>query len=235
MPIGVIINSTCVFAGGVIGAMLGKKLKKHLCDALTLVFGVCSMTLGINSIIKMETMPAVILAVIVGTLIGECMHLEDRISAVAAKVQAPVERIMKSGKKDDQDTFMAEFISIIVLFCVSGTGIFGSLHSGITGDHTILISKAILDFFTAAIFAASLGYIVALVAVPQVVIMLVLFFSAAFIMPMISDSMLADFTACGGMLMLATGFRIAGIKRFPIANMIPSMVLVMPFSWMWIF
>lgn len=60
MPIGVIVDSVCVFAGGVIGAFLGRRISKNLCNTLTLVFGVCSMTLGINSIIKMEQMPAVI-------------------------------------------------------------------------------------------------------------------------------------------------------------------------------
>lgn len=50
---------------------------------------------------------------------------------------------------------------------------------------------------------------------------------------MTTPEMLNDFTACGGILMVATGFRIAGIKSFLIANMLPSMVLVMPFSYLW--
>lgn len=233
MPVGVIVDSICVFAGGIAGAFLGKRLDKNLCSTLTLVFGVCSMTLGITSIIKMEQMPAVIFAVILGTVAGELLHLEKGIAKAAEKVQAPVARIMKTDTKDSRDTFMAEFISIVVLFCASGTGIFGALQSGITGDHTILISKAILDLFTAAIFAASLGFIVSLVAVPQFLILMLLYLCAGLIMPLTTDTMLADFTACGGVLMLATGFRIAGIKQFPIANMLPAMVLVMPFSWIW--
>ncbi|EEG75172.1 DUF554 domain-containing protein [[Clostridium] hylemonae] len=233
MPVGVIVDSICVFAGGIAGAFLGKRLDKNLCSTLTLVFGVCSMTLGITSITKMEQMPAVIFAVILGTVAGELLHLEKGIAKAAEKVQAPVARIMKTDTKDSRDTFMAEFISIVVLFCASGTGIFGALQSGITGDHTILISKAILDLFTAAIFAASLGFIVSLVAVPQFVILMLLYLCAGLIMPLTTDTMLADFTACGGVLMLATGFRIAGIKQFPIANMLPAMAFVMPFSWIW--
>ena len=233
MPVGVIVDSICVFAGGIAGAFLGKRLDKNLCSTLTLVFGVCSMTLGITSIIKMEQMPAVIFAVILGTVAGELLHLEKGIAKAAEKVQAPVARIMKTDTKDSRDTFMAEFISIVVVFCASGTGLFGALQSGITGDHTILISKAILDLFTAAIFAASLGFIVSLVAVPQFVILMLLYLCAGLIMPLTTDTMLADFTACGGVLMLATGFRIAGIKQFPIANMLPAMALVMPFSWIW--
>lgn len=33
--------------------------------------------------------------------------------------------------------------------------------------------------------------------------------------------------------MLVAGFRIAGIKSFPVANMLPALVLVMPISHLW--
>ena len=128
---------------------------------------------------------------------------------------------------------MEELVSIIVLFCASGTGIFGALESGMTGDHTVLLTKSILDFFTAAIFAANFGMIVGTICVPQMILLLLLFFSSSLILPVTTDAMRADFTACGGVLMLATGFRIAGIKSFPIANMLPAMVLVMPLSALW--
>ena len=128
---------------------------------------------------------------------------------------------------------MEKLIGIIVLFVASGTGIFGALQSGLTGDHTILITKSILDLFTAAIFAASLGYIVSVVAIPQFIVLFLLFLSAALIMPLTNASMLADFSACGGVLMFATGLRICGIKVFPIGNMLPAMLLIMPFSYLW--
>lgn len=120
-----------------------------------------------------------------------------------------------------------------VLFCASGTGIYGSLDAGMTGDSTILISKSILDLFTAAVFACNLGCVVSLVAVPQLVIFLALFFGARGILPMTTPEMIADFKACGGFLMVATGLRMTKIKSFPIADMIPAMVLAMPFSWLW--
>jgi uncharacterized membrane protein YqgA involved in biofilm formation len=45
--------------------------------------------------------------------------------------------------------------------------------------------------------------------------------------------MILDFKACGGFLMLATGFRMIKVKMFPTADMIPAMLLVMPISWIW--
>lgn len=43
-----------------------------------------------------------------------------------------------------------------------------------------------------------------------------------------------DFKACGGFIMLATGFRMIKVKMFPIANMVPAMILVMPISALWV-
>ena len=46
--------------------------------------------------------------------------------------------------------------------------------------------------------------------------------------------MIGDFKACGGFLMIATGFRIMKLRQFPTADMIPAMILVMPISWAWV-
>lgn len=81
MPIGVIINSLSVVIGGILGALAGGKLKNDFKDNLNLVFGICSMSMGVSTIVLMENMP------------------------------------------------------VIVLFCASGTGIYGSIISGMTGDH----------------------------------------------------------------------------------------------------
>ena len=72
-----------------------------------------------------------------------------------------------------REEYMSMLVTIIVLFCASGTGIYGALDSGMSGDHTILISKSILDFFTAMIFGGTLGMVIAVVAIPQCVIFFV--------------------------------------------------------------
>lgn len=97
------------------------------------------------------------------------------------------------------DEFYAQLLTVIVLFCASGTGIYGSLESGMTGDASILISKSILDFFTAMIFSCSLGYIVSMIAIPQFIVFFLLFVSAGFILPLTTKAMIGDFKACGGL------------------------------------
>ena len=234
MPIGVIINVCSVLLGGLFGSLVGHKLSPKFKTEINLIFGVCSMGMGINSIVLMENMPAVIFSIIIGTTLGLAIHLGSWIEKGAILMQKPIAKLFKNTSSLSEEEFLNQLITIIVLFCASGTGIYGSLTAGMTGDNTILISKSILDFFTASIFACNLGYVVSVIAVPQFIIFYILFLAAGFIYPLTTPSMINDFKACGGFLMLATGFRMIKVKDFPIADMIPAMVLVMPLSYLWI-
>lgn len=234
MPIGVIIDAASVAVGGILGALAGHKLPENLKVQLNIVLGLCSMGMDISAVGLMKNMPAVIFAIVLGSGIGLAIGLGGWINKGAEAMQRPVTRLLHSQNSSmSQEEFTATLVTVIVLFCASGTGIYGSLDAGMTGDSTILISKSILDLFTAAVFACNLGYVVSLVALPQLVIFLALFFGAKGILPMTTPDMIADFKACGGFLMVATGLRMTKIKSFPIADMIPAMVLAMPFSWLW--
>jgi integral membrane protein len=235
MPIGVIINTVAIFLGGIAGALLGDKLPEKYKEQLNLIFGLCSMGMGISSIVLMKYMPAVVFALIIGTIVGLVFKLGDKVYELCSKLQKVMIRIVPKKETNMSETeFLATLITVIVLFCSSGMGIYGSLSEGMTGDSSLLITKSILDFFTAAIFACNLGYIVSLISVPQFVIFTTLFLSASFIVPLTTPDMIADFKACGGFLMVAAGFRILKLKMFPVVDMIPAMILVMPFSWFWV-
>ena len=225
MPVGVIVNVLAVALGGVTGAGMSGKVSDDLRQKLNLVFGVCSIAIGISSIVLMWNMPAVVLAVVAGTILGLAVRLGEKIEKGGIKMS----RLFPDGEKADSGLL----VTAIVLFCASGTGIYGSIVSGMSGDHSILIAKSVLDFFTALIFACSLGMAVSAVALPQLVIFLALFLCARLLYPLTTPAMMEDFKACGGVIMVATGFRIAKIKDFPVADMIPAMVLVWPLSWAW--
>jgi uncharacterized protein len=234
MPIGVIVNSLAVLFGGLAGALLGNKIPRRISNALTLTFGIASMSIGIKYIVTIHTLPAVIFALILGTAIGELLQLEKGIEWCGGQIRKPIERIFKRKEcPDNQDDLTEKLVGIVVLFCASGTGICGALAEGMSGDHSLLLAKSILDFFTAGIFAATLGYIVMTIFIPQFLILITLFATAALIVPLTNAAMIADFTACGGMIMLATGFRICGLKSFPVASMLPGLFIIMPISHLW--
>lgn len=234
MPTGIITNALSIAAGGVLGALAGHRVSEDFKTKIQMIFGVCSMAMGISSIVLMKNMPAVIFAVIIGTAMGLFVRLEEKINRAGAAMQKVISKIVPgNGAKENSEEFMATLITVIVLFCASGTGIYGSIVSGMSGDHSILIAKSILDLFTAMIFACSLGMVVAVIAVPQFFIFWILFMCAGLMFPLTTPEMIDDFKACGGILMLATGFRMIKVKMFPTADMIPAMVIVMPISYLW--
>jgi len=229
MPIGIIVNSICVLFGGLLGGLFGRKLPKHIVDTLPNIFGVSAMSMGISLIVKVSSLSAVILALIVGSLIGETFHIEAKISEGLHKLLCQND----APANQKQIEFMSVMISMIVLFGFSGSGIFGALNSGFSGDHSILYAKSILDFFTAIIFGAALGYAICITAIPQLTVGLILFYCSASLLPLLADSMINDFKACGGIITFAVGLKMAKIQHYNVLNLVPALVLVMPFSYLW--
>ena len=232
MPIGVIANVLCVVFGGILGHLLGHKLSESFKEGLNTVFGACAMSIGISSIILMVNMPAVIFSVIAGTAIGLAIHLGDKITYAGGLMEKCLEKLgISAGDESPEKKNL--LVTTIVLFCCSGTGIYGCIVSGMTGDHSILLAKSVLDFPTALIFACTLGAVTAIIAVPQTVIFLALFYFAKVIYPHCTPEMINDFKACCGVILLATGFRICKVKNFPVADMIPAMIMILPISYLW--
>ncbi|MFW0766218.1 DUF554 domain-containing protein [Trabulsiella odontotermitis] len=232
MVIGPFINAGAVLMGGVLGAVLSQRLPERIRVSMTSIFGLASLGIGILLVVKCANLPVMVLATLVGALIGEFCYLEKGINTAVGKMQ---QLMMKSGGKRSgmHETFIQSYVAIIILFCASGTGIFGAMREGMTGDPSILIAKSFLDFFTATIFACTLGIAVAAISVPMLAIQLSLAVCASMILPMTTPMMMADFTSVGGLLLVATGLRICGIKMFAVVNMLPALVLAMPLSAAW--
>lgn len=226
MAIGVFVDVASVVLGGLAGSCLGDKLSGKLKSQMNTIFGLCALCMGISAVVLMKNMPAVVFSVIFGTLIGLALHIQDHIEKVSGKVLSAVAK----GADPENNALM---LTAVVLFCASGTGIYGALDAGMTGNHSVLIAKSVLDFFTAAIFACKLGKVTSLIGVPQGIVLLTVFALAKVIVPMTTADRIADFKACGGFILVATGLRMMNLKPFPIADMVPAMVLVMPISYGW--
>lgn len=232
MPLGIIINALVVVIGGIVGALMGEKISPSLKENLNTVFGACAMAMGISSIVLMENMPVVVFCIIAGTAVGTVIHLGVRVNKMGILMQRGISKLLKSPEKTGTEA-RELLVTALVLFCSSGTGIYGSIVSGMTGEQTILIAKSILDFPTALIFACSVGKVISFIAIPQFSIFYILFLLAKIIYPLCTAAMINDFKACGGILLLATGFRMIKVKEFPVADMIPAMVFAMPVSYFW--
>lgn len=223
MPCGIIIDCACLALGGLLGSIGGIYFPQRIRDYLSKFFGITSIAVGVNLIGQTQSLSPVMLALILGAIIGEGLKLDEHLEQLSIRI---------SHGKEDKD-FIQRYISVMVLMCSGSLGLMGAMTEGLTGDASLILTKGILDFAGGAIFAANLGASVVLIAIPQLALYLLLFFCAGFIMPCTNAYMLADFSACGGVIALVTGLRIAEIKRMRVTCLLPSLILVMPISALW--
>ena len=227
MPIGILVNVASVLMGGILGSAAGAYIPARFNKALTSIFGLSAILIGISMIGQMDSLSAVILSLILGGLAGEAAQLER---SVNRGITVLAGGLPGSSLSDEQ---RENIISMIVLFCFSGTGWFGSMNAGITGDHSILFAKSIMDFFTAAIFGAASGYLVGLIAIPQCAVFLALFYMSKSLMPLMTAGMIGDFKAVGGIITLALGLKLSGIRHYDAINLLPAIILVFFISHLW--
>jgi len=226
MPVGLLVNCGAGLLGTLIGSAIGKYVPEKTKNGLTTLFGFCAMAIGINSIVKVNAMAVVVMAVLAGYVIGSMLHLEENTTDFFTWLV----RVLHLGGKD---TDMPTFITVVALFCCSGFGWFGVLTEAISGDPGLLFAKSVLDFFTAVVFAAMLGPCMCAITPVQLVIMGIIFCAGKLLAPWVDAAMMADLTACGGVLTLIAGFRVGKIKSLPLVDLMPALLLVLPLSRLW--
>lgn len=257
MPLGIIADVLSIFIGSIIGTFGGKHLPNKLKEALPMAFSMATMVMAVTSLVKLQNLPVVILSLILGVIIGTLCGFErlmrhfgewaaslfakaprSEAAAQSARLSRPEQsqrmKAMPLHTDPSQRARNLEYFAIaVILFCTGPTGIYGVIQASIAGDNSLLYTKAFLDIFTAAIFASSAGVIICFLTLPVFAIFTFFFLLSGFLAPLITPAMLADFSGCGGLLILATGFRMAQIKMYPVSDMLPALVLVMPLSYLW--
>ncbi|MCC8189206.1 MAG: DUF554 domain-containing protein [Planctomycetes bacterium] len=233
MWLAIFADVTCIFLGGLLGTYAGRRMPDKIREGLLMTFSLASMTMGITNMVKMVHLPVVILALLLGMIAGTLLNLEKCLRHVG-EWAASVFMRGHSLEAGNRARSLEYFAIAVILFCAGPTGIFGVMRAAIGGDTSLLYSKCFLDIFTAAIFAASAGIVICLLSVPVVIVFSTFALVAGLIAPYITPAMLADFSGCGGVLVLAVGFRMAEIKMFHVTDMLPALLFVMPLSSLWV-
>lgn len=139
MPIGITTDVLITCLGAVLGVVLGTRLPDSLKKALNNTLGIAAIAMGIVLILRVKNLSAVVLTLVIGSILGELVMLDDRIRKLVTGV---VHKLMNGAAADEQ--FLAQVSAVVILFCCGGTGWYGALNEGLTGDGSILITKSIL-------------------------------------------------------------------------------------------
>lgn len=225
--LGTLVNAGAIVIGGAIGLLLKKGLPKKMADTLMKGLGLCTLYIGISGCLEGENTLVLIVSMVVGTIIGEAIDLDDKINRLGNFLERKF-----GGKKSDaaetqvQKVSLAEgFVTSSLLFCVGAMAIVGSLQSGLTGNHDTLFAKSLLDFVAAIIFASTLGAGVMLSASLLFVYQGSITLLAGVIEPFLTDPVIAEMNCVGNVIIIGLAMNMLGISKFKVMNFVPAIFL----------
>lgn len=217
--LGTIVNTVAIIIGAFIGMILKKGLPEKMADTLMKGLGLCTLFLGISGSLKGQDSMILIISIVVGTLIGEGIDLEDKVNRLGQWI----ENKFKGKKSVSGKTSIAEgFVTASLLFCVGAMAIVGSLQSGLQGNHEMLFNKSMLDFVAAIIFASSLGIGVAFASALLFVYQGSITLLAQWISPFLTDTVINEMTCVGSVIIIGLALNMLGITKLRVMNYVPS-------------
>ena len=216
---GTLVNSLTIIAGTVIGMLLGKFIPERMSDAISKGVALCVLYIGIDGMLAGENTLVAIISTVIGAIIGELLHLDDRMHDLGDWVER---RFAKSGAKG---SISEGFVSASLLFCVGAMAIMGSLDSGLLRDHSTLYAKATLDGITSIVYGSTMGVGVALSAVPIFLYQGAIALGASFIEPFLTAAVIAEMKCVGSILITGLALNLLGLTKIKVVNYVPAIFL----------
>ena len=213
--IGTLINTVLVLICGLFGLLLRKGIPERIRDTIMQGLALTVMLIGIQGAIKTNDVLCVIVSIVVGGLIGGLLDIEKQLD----KLGQFAERKLSS----EEGSVAKGFVTASLIFCVGAMAIVGAMDSGIRGDHSTLIAKGVIDAVTSVFLAATLGPGVLLSAVAILVYQGAIALLSIWIAPILTDTVICEMGATGGLLVLGIGFNLLfPNQKIKVGNLLPA-------------
>lgn len=226
--IGTLINFSTVMVGGILGLVIGKRLPERIKEIVIAAIALMTIAMGIASGIATKNALIPLLALVIGSVIGELINIDKGINRLGDWLKK------RFSRADSPQNFTTAFVIASLQFCVGPLTILGSINDGLTGDFRLLAIKAVLDGFSAIIFASSFGVGTLFAGATILLVQGSISLMAGFVKPLlVSDAHLSmaqqprviELAAVGGVILIGLALNILNIKHIKIANMLPALII----------
>ncbi len=234
--LGTIINAAAIVFGGVFGHLFGKILNERIQDSLQKASGVCVLFIGIagsmegmlrlsGSSLSAGRSMFIVASLALGALVGEILNIEHGFERFGEWLK------IKTGNAKDK-SFVDGFVTASLTVCIGAMAVVGSIKDGISGDYSILVTKAILDLIIIMVMTCSLGKGCAFSAIPVAVFQGAITALAKLIKPLMTDGALANISLVGSILIFCVGVNLVWDKKIKVANLLPSLVFAVAIAFL---
>ena len=227
---GTVINVVTIISGASLGVLVGSRMNTRTRTLLTDVLGLVTLLGAGSALIPLwgsryiEAFPQgwslliVLASLLMGGLIGSALKLENRLDSLG-------ETLRIKFKASGDSPFVEGFVSASLLFAIGPLAILGSISDGMGTGIDQLILKSTLDFFAAMAFATSLGWGVAVSALPVGIYQGFWTLVGLGLGQILSDYQVDAMTIVGGIMLICISLRLLNIKQVAVGNLLPALAI----------
>jgi len=207
-----------VLVGGSLGTVLGQRLPEKMRQTVMHGLGLVTLVVGMRMALTTANVLIVMGSVLLGGVLGEWWRIEDGLQSLGDRLQ----QRLASGEGDN---LTKGFVTASLIFCVGPMTVLGSIRDGMVGDYTLLAIKSLLDGFAALALASSLGIGVILSAGTVLVFQGGISLLARWAQFGMSEAMITEMTAAGGVIIMGIGLILLDIKRVRVGSFLPAIFI----------
>lgn len=222
--LGTIVNAAAILAGALLGHFLKAGLPERVKNIVLQAVGLSTILIGLKMVLEGRTILLIFGSLLAGAVTGELLALEERLQRWGVSLQ-------RRFSSSEGGTFTQGFVTASLLYCVGAMAVMGSLESGLTGKHTTLFAKSVLDGISSIMLSASLGPGVAFSALPVFLYQGGITVLSGSLRHFFTEAVMAEMTATGGLLILGISLNILGIKEIKVGNLLPALFYAFILAW----
>jgi len=226
--IGTFINAAAVLVGGGLGTWLGQRLPSRIRDTVQDGLGLVTMLTGLQMALQTQNILITMGSLLVGGILGEWWRLDEGFSRIGDRLKALTSRRWGSS---GLGLFTEGFVTASLVFCVGPMTVLGAIQDGLTGDYTLLAIKSMLDGFAALVFSSSMGIGVVFSVLTILLFQGAITLGAGAVQAILTDAMIAEMTAAGGVIIIGIALLLLDVKRIRIASFLPALVVAPALVW----
>lgn len=213
--LGTFVNVLAIVLGAFVGLLLKRGLPAEVRNLIMQVNGLVVIMIGLKMALKSPNDVVLVVGLSLGALIGALLKLDDRLNALGGHI--------KKALRVQDSNFVDGFVSASLIFCIGAMAIVGAFEARVNHNYDVLFVKSTLDGIMSIVLASTLGVGVVFSGVVILIYQGGLTLLAGVLEPVLNDQVIAYMSSSGGLLIVAIGFSVAGIKEFKTANLLPGM------------
>lgn len=222
---GTIINVSTIIIGSLIGLIFRERFPERITQTALQVMGLFTILVGIQMGLQGKEPILILVSLASGAILGEIIKIEDGLERFGKWIEKRLKVTEGSPAKG--------FIYASLVFAVGSMAIVGSIADGVSGDHSILVTKSMMDGIISIPFAAGMGPGVLGSAVTILVYQGSLTLLARGLQSFFSPEVITELTAVGGILVVGIGINILGLQKIKVANFLPALAVIIALTLIW--